>query len=170
MAARSWSGVSHPFMRPAGRPGVSRILDGRLLIGEYPTPDDIDWLRDEHGIQAVVSLQDDIDLTYKSIDLPSLEGAYAKAGIPLHRFGVIDGDPDDLIPSLEAILARLHELLGENRRVYVHCNAGYNRAPSVAIAYLHAHHGLSLDEAHSFVRERRACAPYLSALRRHFDQ
>ena len=112
MAARSWSGVSHPFMRPAGRPGVSTILDGSLLIGEYPTPDDIEWLRDEHGIDAVVSLQDDIDLTYKSIDLPSLESAYANAGIPLHRFGVVDGDPDDLVPSLEAILATLHSLLG----------------------------------------------------------
>ena len=41
MAGRSWSGVSHPFMRPAGRPGVSPILDGALLIGEYPTPDDV---------------------------------------------------------------------------------------------------------------------------------
>ncbi len=155
-------------MRPAGRPGVSTILDGRLLIGEYPTPDDIEWLRDEHGIGAVVSLQDEIDLTYKSLDLPALERAYAAAGLPLHRYGVIDGDPDDLIPSLDGILETVHRLLGEKRRVYVHCNAGFNRAPTVAIAYLHAHGGMSIEEAHFYVKERRACAPYLSALVRYF--
>lgn len=168
MAGRSWSRVSHPFMRPAGRPGVSEILDGRLLIGEYPTPDDIAWLHEEKGIEVVVSLQDDIDLAYKSIDLPSLEQAYVDAGLEWHRFGVIDGEPDDLVPALEGILEAIHRSLEDSRRVYVHCNAGFNRAPSVAIAYLHAHRGLSLDEAHAFVKERRACAPYLSALRRYF--
>ncbi len=155
-------------MRPAGRPGVSTILENRLLIGEYPTPDDVVWLRDEHGIEVVVSLQDDIDLTYKSIDLPSLERAYEEAGLPLHRFGVIDGDPDDLVPALGPILATLHGQLVERRRVYVQCNAGFNRAPSVAIAYLHAHRAMSLEEAHAYVKERRACAPYLAALRRYF--
>lgn len=168
MAGRSWSRVSHPFMRPAGRPGISQILEGRLLIGEYPTPDDVGWLREEVGIEVVVSLQDDIDLTYKSIDLPSLEQAYVDAGLQWHRFGVIDGDPDDLVPALDGILERIHLSMREGRRVYVHCNAGFNRAPSVAIAYLHAHAGLSLDEAHIFVKERRACAPYLSTLRRYF--
>ena len=29
-------------MRPAGRPGISTILDGTLKIGEYPTPDDVE--------------------------------------------------------------------------------------------------------------------------------
>lgn len=168
MAGRSWSKVSHPFMRPAGRPGVSMILDGRLWIGEYPTPDDVDWLGAEFGIEAVVSLQDDIDLAYKSLDLPSLEEAYVAAGIAMDRIGVIDGDPDDLASELRRILAAVHRHVRAGRRVYVHCNAGFNRAPSVAIAYLHGYEGLDLDEAHAFVKERRACAPYLSALRRYF--
>lgn len=170
MSGRSWSKVSHPFMRPAGRPGVSNILEGRLWIGEYPTPDDIGWLRDEFGIDAVVSLQDDIDLMYKSLDLQSLEAAYDAAGVVLDRIGVVDNDPDDLAGELERILGALSGHLDAGRRVYVHCNAGYNRAPSVAIAYLHAREGLAVDEAHEFVKGRRACAPYLSAVRRHFDR
>ena len=93
MAGRSWSGVSHPFMRPAGRPGVSPILDGALLIGEYPTPDDVVWLREEHGIEAVLSLQDDFDLAYKSLDVAALRRAYAGAGVEWHRFGITDGEP-----------------------------------------------------------------------------
>lgn len=168
MPARSWSRLSHPFLRPAARPGVSTILGDRLLIGEYPTPDDVAWLRDEHGVEAVVSLQDDIDLNYKGIDRPSLSRAYADARIPLHRFGVVDGDPEDLLASLGPILARLHALLAGGRRVYLHCNAGFNRAPTVAIAYLRAYRGRTIDEAHAEVQARRACAPYLTILRRYF--
>ena len=168
MAGRSWSRVSHPFLRPAGRPGVSVILEGQLLIGEYPTPDDVEWLRDAHGVDAVVSLQDDVDLTYKSLDLPSLEEAYGAAGLAFDRFGVIDGDPDDLVPALGPAIAVVAGHIAAGRAVYVHCNAGFNRAPSVAIAYLHAKRGMTIEEAHVYVKDRRACAPYLSALARYF--
>jgi protein-tyrosine phosphatase len=36
-----------------------------------------------------------------------------------------------------------------------------NRAPTVTIAYLHTHHGLSLVEARDFVKQRRHCVPYM---------
>lgn len=168
MAGRSWSKVSHPFLRPAGRPGVSVLLEDRLLIGEYPTPDDVRWLRDEHGIQAVLSLQDDIDLAYKSIDQASLDDAYREAGLVWRRIGVTDGEPEDLGRALPEILDVLRQLLAERGCVYLHCNAGFNRAPSVAIAYLHVTERLSIEEAHAFVKARRPCAPYLSVLRRFF--
>jgi len=168
MAARSWSKISHSFLRPAGRPGVSAVLEGRLWIGEYPTPDDLPWLQSAHGIEAVVSLQDDIDLAYKSIDRALLERAYREHDLPLHRFGVADGDPDDLLDSLDEILQALHGLLAAGRRVYLHCNGGFNRAPTVAIAYLCAHEGLALADAHDLVKACRPCAPYLTALRRYF--
>lgn len=170
MAGRSWSGVSHPFMRPAGRPGVSPILDGALLIGEYPTPDDVVWLREEHGIEAVLSLQDDFDLAYKSLDVAALRRAYAGAGVEWHRFGITDGEPRDVLRVLGPVLETLHRLLEQGCCVYVHCNAGFNRAPTIAIAYLHAHCGLGIDEAHDRVRARRACAPYLTVLRGYFSR
>ena len=120
-------------------------------------------------MQAVVSLQDDIDLMYKSIDAPSLQAAYDGEGIVFRRFPVVDGDAEDLASLLEAILETLEGFLSGGRLTYVHCNAGFNRAPTVAIAYLYRYRGMSLDEAHEFVRRRRPCAPYLSALRRHFS-
>ena len=166
---RSWSEISHPFLRPAGRPGLSTILEGVLVIGEYPTPDDIPWLHAEHGVQAVVSLQDDIDLMYKSIDAPSLQRAYDKVSIEFHRFPVVDGDAEDLASLLGPILQTLHDCLSRNLLTYVHCNAGFNRAPTVAIGYLHAHRSMTLEEAHDFVKTRRPCAPYLSAVRRHLS-
>ncbi len=153
-----------PFLRPAGRPGLSRLLDDRLLIGEYPTPADVAWLCTEHRVTAVVSLQDDFDFAAKHLDLAELERTYREHAVAFHRHPVRDGEADELAFHLPAIVARLHELLSAGACVYLHCNAGFNRAPTAAIAYLHAHRGVSLDEAWGLVKSRRACVPYRSAL------
>src|SRR5919198_541847 len=107
-------GLMGPPPRPGGRPGVSVIRPG-LLVGEYPLPEDAAWLRDEHGVTTVVSLQDDA---------------------------------------------------GE--RVSLHCNAGLNRAPTAAIAYLHVREGLSLEAARDEVKQRRHCVPYMRVLEVYF--
>jgi atypical dual specificity phosphatase len=168
MAGRSWSRRSHPFLRPAGRPGLSSILEDRLYVGEYPTPDDVPWLKESLTLGALVSLQDDADLASKGVELSALEEACANAGVALWHFPVADGDPHELTDSLPAILERLHDLLERGTTVYLHCNAGFNRAPTVAIAYLHLHGGLGLAEACAFVKKRRACAPYMSVLEPYF--
>lgn len=155
-------------MRPAGRPGLSHVLDDALLVGEYPTPTDATWLRDEHGIATVVCLQDDFDLAAKNLVLAELVAAYAAAGLAFHHHPIADGDAADLAARLPAILAVIDDALSGGRRVYVHCNAGFNRAPTVAIAFLRAHRGLSDDAAWAHVKQRRACAPYRRALDLHF--
>jgi protein-tyrosine phosphatase len=156
------------FLRPAGRPGVSAVLDGELLVGEYPTPGDAPWLRDEHGIAAVVSLQDDADLASKDLAEQRLVAAYAAAGLEFHRIPVVDGDAEHLAAQLPRLLALLAALIGAGKRVYVHCNGGYNRAPTVAIAYLRAHRGLTHEAAWQHVKARRSCVPYRRALELHF--
>jgi protein-tyrosine phosphatase len=157
-------------MRPAGRPGVSHVLDDELLVGEYPTPGDAAWLRDEHGVSTVVCLQDDFDLAAKNVLLAELVAAYAAAGLAFHHHPVSDGDAAHLAGCLPAILAVIDAALAAGGRVYVHCNAGFNRAPTVAIAFLRAHRGLSDDEAWTYVKQRRACAPYRRALDLHFGE
>jgi protein-tyrosine phosphatase len=151
------------FLRPSGRPGLSEITE-RLLVGEFPRPGDADWLRAERGVDAVICLQDRADLEAKQIVWTHLVAAYERSGIELHHFPVADGDPAALAARLIAIVDRLHALLESGRRVLVHCNGGYNRAPTVAIAYLCRHGGLSLAESRRRVRERRTCAPYMRAL------
>lgn len=155
-------------MRPAGRPGVSHVLDDQLLVGEYPTPHDAAWLRDEHGVSTVVCLQDEFDLAAKNVLLADLVAAYAAAGLAFHHHPVSDGDAAHLAARLPAVLAVIDAALAAGGRVYVHCNAGFNRAPTVAIAFLRAHRGLSDDEAWAHVKQRRACAPYRRALDLHF--
>jgi protein-tyrosine phosphatase len=116
-----------------------------------------------------VCLQDEFDLAAKNLVLGELEAAYATAGLAFHHHPIADGDAALLASRLPEILAVIAAALSDRRRVYVHCNAGFNRAPTVAIAFLRAHRGLSDEAAWAHVKQRRACAPYRRALELHFD-
>jgi protein-tyrosine phosphatase len=155
-----WRGV--PAVRPE-RPSVSAIRPG-LLVGEYPNPEDVAWLRDAHGVTTVMSLQDDADLASKNLALRDLERAYRREGLAFHRVPVPDGATEVLAERLSAIVTLLAGLLGRGERVYLHCNAGMNRAPTVAIAYLHVHEGLPLVVARDEVKAQRPCVPYMRVL------
>ena len=149
--------------RRSGPPNLTAIL-ANLLVGEYPTPEDVEWLRAMHAVTAVLSLQDDADLASKGLQLADLEQAYRQHAVRFQRLPVPDCDTDFLAARIDIIIATLHELISGGDRVYLHCNAGMNRAPTVAIAYLHTHHGLSLLDARDFVKSRRPCAPYMTVL------
>ncbi len=158
-----WRWAGSPVARPVGRPDCALILPS-LLVGEYPMPDDAQWLRVVQGVTAVLSLQDDADLASKGLELAALERAYRSHALRFHRMPVPDCDNDFLQLRLDAIVGELRRLIDHGHRVYLHCNAGMNRAPTVAIAYLHVHHDMSLDAARDFVKERRPCVPYMRAL------
>jgi protein-tyrosine phosphatase len=157
------SGPRRIALRRWGRPELAIILPN-LLVGEYPTLDDADWLRTAHQVTAVVSLQDDFDLASKGLDLHELEQTYSRHGLRFHRMPVPDCDPEAFAGLLDQIVTLLGDLLRGGNRVYLHCNAGMNRAPTVAIAYLHAEHGLTLDAARDLVKNRRHCVPYMQLL------
>jgi protein-tyrosine phosphatase len=161
-APRSF-GLVGPPPRPGARPGLS-VIRPSLLVGEYPTPEDAAWLRDEHGVTAVVSLQDDADLASKGLRLAALERSYREHGLVFHRVPVPDGDDRNLVTRLREIVALIARLIDAGGRVYLHCNAGFNRAPTVAIAYLHVHEGLPLEFARVEVKRLRHCVPYVGAL------
>jgi len=162
-------GLVGPPPRPGARPGLSIIRPG-LVIGEYPTPEDAAWLRDEHGVTAVVSLQDDADLASKGLRLVALERAYREQGLAFHRIPVPDGDDRNLAVRLAEIVELLGRLIDAGGRVYLHCNAGLNRAPTVAIAYLHVRAGLPLEDARDEVKRLRHCVPYMRALEECFGR
>lgn len=151
-------------MRPHLRPDVSEILPGEIYISSYPGPGDASWLRGEFGIGAVVSLQEDMDLSAKGLSEDELLRAYADAGIVFHRIGIADYDPDDVKRNIERVIVAIRGYRQAGYAVLVHCNAGFNRAPTVVIGYLHRHHAMELKQAERFVCERRRCAPYMDAL------
>jgi len=149
------------------RPSVSEITE-YLLVGEYPRDCDIEWLRDTHRITAIHNLQDDEDLRINALDIAVLREVTARHGIKLVRTPIQDGSADDMADRLRAALNDLAVLVGERERVYLHCNAGLNRAPTLAIAYLRAHGGMSLNEALAHVKKRRSCGPFMTVLEEYF--
>lgn len=155
--------------RGIGRPSVSEITD-HLLVGEYPRVSDIAWLKDEYRVTAIHNLQDDEDLRINALDSALLIRTCTEHGIKLVRTPIQDGSADDMASRLLAALDDLVALLRHRERVYLHCNAGLNRAPTLAIAYLRAHGGMSLNEAMAHVKKRRPCGPFMTVLESHFGQ
>ena len=158
-----WYGIGGGAVRPS-TPRVDVIVPG-LVVGEYPNLADVDWLRDAHGISAVVCLQDEADLASKRLRLSDLRAAYARAGVAFDHIPVPDGDAEFLADRLPTIVEVVHAHLEAGATVYLHCNAGMNRAPTAAIAYVHRHGGLALPAAVELVKARRVCViPYVRAL------
>jgi protein-tyrosine phosphatase len=159
--------LAGPAARPHGHPDHAFVLD-QLAIGEYPTPEDAGWLRTTLAVTVVINLQDDIDLERKGLTMRGLQEAYAQFAIRFFHLPIADGDGDALRRRLDDAVALLGGLISAGERVYLHCNAGLNRAPTVAIAYLHAHGGHSLETACSLVKARRPCVPYMRVLHAHY--
>ncbi len=153
--------------RHSGRPSVSEILP-ELLIGEYPRHEDIPWLKETHGITAVLTLQDDEDLRVNGLDVDAMRREYAARGIRLRRRPIPDGSAEAMKAHLSRAIEDLHCLIEAGDRVYLHCNGGVNRAPTLAIAYLRAYRRMSLNEAMDHVKRRRACGPFMTVLEEHF--
>lgn len=149
------------------RPTVSEIT-ADLLIGEYPSDNDIAWLKQTYSITAVHNLQDDEDLRINGLDPHRLSAEYAAHEIRFVRTPIQDGSADAMAERLVAALADLHALVDDNERVYLHCNAGINRAPTLAIAFLRAYRGMSLEEAMVHVKRRRPCGPFMTVLEDYF--
>jgi len=143
--------------RNGRRPSVTVISD-ELLVGEYPGRADIGWLKDTYGITAVHNLQDDDDLRMNGLDNRELSAEYVAHGIGYVRTPIQDGSADAMAERLEVALHDLHDLVGSGSRVYLHCNAGMNRAPTLAIAFLRAYRQMSLEEAMKLVKKKIARA------------
>jgi protein-tyrosine phosphatase len=154
-------------VRTYERPSVTEICP-RLLIGEFPRVEDISWLRQEFGITAVQNLQDDQDLALNGLRENDLARAYSQNGMRMVRTPIQDGSADAMASRLSDALGELERLIDTGERVYLHCNAGLNRAPTLAIAYLRAHCEMSLDEACAHVKARRACGPFMTILEDYF--
>src|ERR1700747_3046839 len=137
----------------------------RLFIGSHPrTIDDIERLRREAGITAVLNIHTDDDMRAVNLDFPPLEAHYETYSILLRRVPMVE-EKVELRAKLYVAIQALSELLAEGHTVYLHCTAGIGRAPTVAIGYLQTCLGWELDEAIEHVKTARQCAPHVEALR-----
>jgi protein-tyrosine phosphatase len=143
----------------------SQILPNLQLGSCLRSPNDVDDLKRNLGITAVLNLQTDEDFRYWEINWPALLDRFLSCSILVRRVQVRDFDTEDLRDKLAECVRGLQELLDADHIVYLHCTAGIGRSPSVATTYLVWCRGMSLDDAVSYVKTRHRCAPDLDAIR-----
>jgi protein-tyrosine phosphatase len=149
------------------RPSVSEITE-YLLVGEYPRLEDVAWLRSEFGVTAIHNLQDEIDLQINGLDAAELRSECDRLGLKFVHTPIHDGSADDMAVRLTPALHALAALIEAGERVFLHCNGGVNRAPTVAIGWLRESQRWSLDEAMTYFKRRRPCGPFMTVLEGHF--
>ena len=144
---------------------LNQILP-KVFVGSYPeSAGNIDELKQNPGITAVLNLQTDEDHEYLNLDWDIIQAHYHRSGLEVHRVPVRDFDSQDLRKNLPACVRTLNELLEAGHTVYVHCTMGVGRSPSVVVAYLHWVQQWDLAEAVDHVGGRRPCSPNVEAIR-----
>jgi Dual specificity phosphatase, catalytic domain len=114
-----------------------RILP-HLLVGTFlKSALEVEMLRRHEGVTAVLNLQTDAGIRAGEFFGEPLETIYGASSVKLLRVPVRDLDALDLQQKLSDCVAVLNRLIEEGQTVYLHCTAGVNRSPTVAIAYLH---------------------------------
>jgi len=128
-----------------------------LFVGPDPRDEaDFEQLR-SMKITAILSLQTDGDV--RMGDLRSRRSAATKLGLAFHNVPVVDFDRAELRRKLPHCVAALNNLLEAGEIVYLHCTAGVNRSPTVAVAFLHWKLGWTLDQALTHLLAVRNCCP-----------
>ena len=134
--------------------GFADVLDD-LLVGAYPLDeDDVDALA-RLGIRRVLNLTEDDE--YRRGDRQAVKRALAAAGIVEHRLSLTDYGA--LPPeTLEAAVSEVNAWLDEGMRTYVHCRAGWQRSAAIAAGVVAVRSGLDIDEALTYIQERKPSA------------
>jgi protein-tyrosine phosphatase len=109
-------------------------------------------------------LQTDHDFDYCDLDWGRIESRCNELGIAVRRIPVRDFDGEDLRRKLSQCVQALDILLKNGQTVYIHCNVGMGRSPSVAIAYLVWRQSWNLDDAIEHVTRCRSCSPNIEAI------
>ena len=148
---------------------IDEVAPG-LWVGPVPdSPEKIAGLK-QKGVSGLVSVQTDRDLQSVGVPWPLMWNFLMAQGIAAHRQPIVDFDETALVRGLNAAVAAVAEMRAGNRITYLHCTAGVNRSPTVAIAWLVRHGGVDLETAWTQVTSRRPSAPHRSALERWLAQ
>lgn len=142
-------------------------IEDNIFIGSTPRNlIDVGRLANQLKITAVLSLQSNTDFKTHKINIKEIAQAYKVASIEFHRHQITDFDAADMARKLVEPVQTLSQLMDQNHRVYVHCNAGICRASATVLGYLHIYRGIDLDEGLAFIRSKRPVAnPYMDAVR-----
>jgi atypical dual specificity phosphatase len=134
--------------------GYGEVHPG-LIVGAYPLDGrDVDMLG-HMRVERVLNLVEDSE--YGPGDRETVEAAYTSHGIEEMRMNLVDFG--HLPPErLEEAVGTLVDWLGEGRRVYVHCRAGWQRSAAVASGAVAVVRGIPIEDALEAVRDQKPSA------------
>lgn len=140
-------------------------LGGGLYVGSCPkSPEHVAHLADVLCIQQLVNIQTDDDMRDLGIRWELLWRALVSQGLGVHRCPITDFEEGALRRSLSEAVGRVRDALNAGGYVYLHCTAGLNRSPSVALAYLAGPAHMGLENALTHVYERHRCQPMVGVV------
>ena len=135
-----------------------------LFIGPAPLDsDDFQQLK-ALNVTAILSLQTDEDGQEGAIE--NERSAAIEAGINFTNLPVTDFDRLELLWKLPKCVAAVERILAAGDTLYLHCTAGVNRSPTVAVAYLHGCLQWPLEQALEHIRGWRNCCPDADIIRK----
>lgn len=109
------------------------------------------------GTNACCKTHFDEKLKYEGIDADiSLEEEHVDApfGVEFYVWIPIKNHTAPMQEQLEFGISVLEKLVGMKKKVYVHCQNGHGRAPTIVAAYL-IKKGKGVDEAIDFIKSKR---------------
>lgn len=118
-------------------------------------------------MKTIISLQDDTDLQNQKLDNVDVSSLLAVQGINHIRCPTSDADKADFLgklPGAVATLAKERSQVDPSNGVYIHCNGGRGRAPTVVAAYYFWLAGLGLKQAVERVKEARPSSPKVDVI------
>lgn len=121
---------------------VAEIIPLSLYLGSQDVTQDVDILR-MLGITHILS----IGVPAQALSqLPEMSYCFLPA---------LDLPDEDIDPLLQRALPVIDEAISRGGCIFVHCNAGISRAPTVVVAFLMAFKGFSFCDAMSLVNQKR---------------
>lgn len=144
---------------PRPLPAVDEVAPG-LWVGPCPSsPELIQRLNRELSITGLVSVQTDGDIKSLGLTWKLLWRFLLTNNINVARVPIEDFNDKALTAGLSEAVDAVNNLMNAGHITYLHCTAGVNRSPTVAIAWLVRDKGMTLDDAWRQVVSRRQSAP-----------
>ncbi len=140
-------------------------VDSTLFVGTCPSNEvDIKQIR-LIGVTGILNLQTDEDFVKWKVNFEEIEQASYDLDLVIQRLPIIDFDDDDLSRHLPAAVSLLNRLIAVGHTIYLHCTAGRDRSPTVAVAYLAKYKSMTVEQAATHLKSLRECRPKVDLIK-----
>lgn len=140
----------------------SEIIDG-IILGAIPLKNykHNEILVNTENVKYILTILDQFELeTITYISKPVKPEDWIECNVSQKIINSSDFKPlkihdiHDGVLFLEKCINEIKQNKDE-RKIYVHCKAGHGRSAIIVIAYLMKNHGMNLEAAHEFTRNKR---------------